>query len=55
MSVKTLELKKETRVAQDDKGSSYSYDVYYVEVNGLKIDLKPKDGTAKQILKQHFE
>jgi hypothetical protein len=52
---KLLELKKETRTAQDDKGSSYSYDVYFVEVNGIKIELKAKDSTAKQILKTQFE
>jgi hypothetical protein len=47
----SLELKKETRVAQDEKGQSYSYEAFYVEVSGIKIDLKPKDSTAKQILK----
>lgn len=53
--MKALELKKETRTGQNDQGSSYSYDVYYVEVNGIKIDLKPKDATAKQLLKNEFE
>jgi hypothetical protein len=52
---KELILIKETRTAQDDKGQTFQYDVYYVEVHGLKLELKPKDTTSKQILKNHYE
>lgn len=52
---KELILKQETRTAQDDKGQTFQYDVYYVEIHGLKLELKAKDATAKQILKTHYE
>jgi len=50
-----MELKREVRTAQNDKGESYSYDVYYVEIKGIKVDLKPKDSTAKQLLKNELD
>lgn len=52
---KELILKQEVRVAQDDKGQIFQYEVYYVEINGLKVELKAKDGTAKSLLNQYLK
>jgi hypothetical protein len=52
---KQLILHKETRVAQDDKGQTFQYDVYYVDVNGIKVELKANDRTAKLLINQYLE
>ena len=33
----------------------YSFEAYYVVVNGIQLRLKPSDETVKQVLKQYYE
>ena len=50
-----MTLFQEKKSFKDANGQELSYCVYYVEVNGIKVELKPKDATSKQILNNYFE
>ena len=52
---KPLVLNQEVRTAKDKEGQTFQYDVYYVEINGIKLALKPSDATAKLLLKNHYQ
>lgn len=36
-------------------GREYSFEGYYVVINGIELSLKPADNTVKQVLKNYFE
>jgi predicted RNA-binding protein with TRAM domain len=36
-------------------GRDYSFEGYYVIVNGIELSLKPADNTVKQVLKNYYE
>lgn len=50
---KDLVLQHMTGKGQNE-GREFSYEQYFVEVNGVKLVMKPADNTAKQILSSYF-
>ena len=50
-----MTLFQEKKSFKDNSGQEMTYHVYYVDVNGIKVELKPKDSTSKQILNNYFE
>ena len=36
-------------------GRDYSFEGYFVVVNGIELSLKPADKTVKQVLKNYYE
>lgn len=53
--MKALELQMEVVKGISQKtGQEYEFNTYYVEVNGIKLQLKPSDNTVKQVLDQTY-
>lgn len=49
-----MELKREIKSYMKD-GKVVEYVAYYVEINGIKVYLKPTDSTARQILDSYWK
>lgn len=52
---KTLALQLDKKTYNDPKtGVTRNYNVFYVELNGIKLYLKAGDNTAKTMLENYF-
>lgn len=51
---KTLILMRDEREFVSKTGEIVKYFSYYVEINGIKIKMKPDDNTAKLVLDQYY-
>jgi len=53
---KALELKVEVIKGVSQKTEKeYEFNSYFVEVNGIKLQLKPVDNTVSQVLSQYYK
>lgn len=50
-----LELFTEVVEVTTKEGKAFSFNGYYVVVNGIKLSLKPNDNTVKQVLEDYFK
>lgn len=50
-----LKLEQVERSFTNRNGEQVAYKVYQVEIQGLKIEMKPKDNTAKQLLELYYD
>jgi len=56
ITAKDLTLQKEVKTWHNkDTGEVKEFNVYHVVINGIKIDLKPVDRTAMQILDNFYK
>lgn len=54
--MKQLSLTMETReFTNSANGEKRNYDVFVVNLNGLKLPLKPADNTSKMLLTNYFK
>lgn len=53
--MKDLLLKSEVKTFTDRNGNLIDYVNFYVEVNGIKIKMKPVDQTGKQVLEFYLK
>lgn len=53
--MKDLLLKSEVKTFTDRNGHLIDYVSFYVELNGIKIKVKPVDATGKQLLELYMK
>lgn len=56
MNTKTLDLTAELREGTSrNTGRPYRFYIFYVEVNGVKIPMKPENHLASDVLASHLD
>lgn len=50
-----LELKRKENTFTNKSGEAVKYYIYYVEVLGIELQVKPSDNTVKQLIDRYFD